>query len=120
MKVLTGDNEQVARHLCGELGFDPGQVLTGTELTALSDEALIGRLAATRLFCRVTPQQKLRVIMALKRWGKRLAFSATGSTMPPPFTRRMSVSLSIARPMSPRRRRKSSSLSRIWAWCTQA
>ena len=30
VKVLTGDNEQVARHLCGELGFDPGKVLTGT------------------------------------------------------------------------------------------
>lgn len=69
VKVLTGDNEQVARHLCAELGLDVGQVLTGTELTALSDEALIGRLAATRLFCRVTPQQKLRVIMALKRMG---------------------------------------------------
>ena len=78
MKVLTGDNEQVARHLCAELGFDPGQVLTGTELTALSDEALIGRLAATRLFCRVTPQQKLRVIMALKQFGQTVGFLGDG------------------------------------------
>src|ERR1700722_1993740 len=78
VKVLTGDNEQVARHLCAELGFDPGQVLTGTELTALSDEALIGRLAATRLFCRVTPQQKLRVIMALKRLGQTVGFLGDG------------------------------------------
>ena len=89
VKVLTGDNEQVARHLCGELGFDPGKVLTGTELEALTDEALIGRLGEARLFCRVTPQQKLRVIMALKRMGQTVAFSATASTMPPRCMRRM-------------------------------
>jgi Mg2+-importing ATPase len=78
VKVLTGDNEQVARHLCGELGFDFGNVLTGEELTALSDEALIGRLDDTRLFCRVTPQQKLRVIMALKRRGQTVGFLGDG------------------------------------------
>ena len=78
VKILTGDNEQVARHLCAELGFDPGMVLTGTELTALSDEALVGRLGKARLFCRVTPQQKLRVIMALKRMGQTVGFLGDG------------------------------------------
>jgi P-type Mg2+ transporter len=78
VKVLTGDNEQVARHLCGELGFDPGRVLTGTELTALTEEALIGRLSEARLFCRITPQQKLRVIMALKRTGQTVGFLGDG------------------------------------------
>jgi P-type Mg2+ transporter len=78
VKILTGDNEQVARHLCAELGFDPGRVLTGADLTALSDEALIGCLGNTRLFCRVTPQQKLRVIMALKRLGQTVGFLGDG------------------------------------------
>ena len=78
VKVLTGDNEKVARHLCAELGFDPGKVLTGTELAGLSEEALIGRLGETRLFCRVTPQQKLRVIMALKRMGQTVGFLGDG------------------------------------------
>ena len=78
VKVLTGDNEQVARHLCGELGFNPGNVLTGTQLTALTDEALIGCLGETRLFCRITPQQKLRVIMALKRIGQTVGFLGDG------------------------------------------
>ena len=78
VKILTGDNEQVARHLCTELGFDPGNVLTGTELAALTDEALIGRLSEARLFCRVTPQQKLRVIMALKRLGQTVGFLGDG------------------------------------------
>jgi P-type Mg2+ transporter len=53
-------------------------VLNGTELAALSDEALIGRLAATRLFCRVTPQQKRRVIMALKQLGQTVGFLGDG------------------------------------------
>ncbi len=78
VKVLTGDNELVARHLCRELGFDPGKVLTGTELAAMTDEALIGRLGEARLFCRVTPQQKLRVIMALKRIGQTVGFLGDG------------------------------------------
>jgi P-type Mg2+ transporter len=78
VKVLTGDNEQVARHLCSSLGFDPGQLLTGTELAALTDEALIGRLGEARLFCRVTPQQKLRVIMTLKRMGQAVGFLGDG------------------------------------------
>jgi Mg2+-importing ATPase len=78
VKILTGDNEQVAQHLCGELGFDPGKVITGAELGALSDEALIGRLGQARLFCRISPQQKLRVIMALKRMGQTVGFLGDG------------------------------------------
>jgi Mg2+-importing ATPase len=78
VKVLTGDNEAVARHVCAELGFDFGEVLNGPELAGLSDEALVGRLGRTRLFCRVTPQQKLRVIMALKRMGQTVGFMGDG------------------------------------------
>ena len=78
VKVLTGDNELVARHLCEELGFDPGKVLTGAQIAAMSDEALIGSLADARLFCRVTPQQKLRIIMTLKRMGQTVGFMGDG------------------------------------------
>jgi hypothetical protein len=87
VKVLTGDNEQVARHLCGELDFDPGEVLIGKDLATLSDEALIGRLADTRLFCRVTPQQKLRVITALKRVGQTIGFLGDGINDAPTYGR---------------------------------
>jgi Mg2+-importing ATPase len=78
VKILTGDNEQVAQHLCAELGFDPGKLITGQELTALSEDSLTGCLSETRLFCRVTPQQKLRVIMALKRMGQTVGFLGDG------------------------------------------
>ncbi len=78
VKVLTGDNEKVARHLCGALGFDPGQVVAGPDLAALDDPALDRLLPGARLFCRVTPEQKLRVILALKRLGQTVGYMGDG------------------------------------------
>ncbi len=78
VKVLTGDNEHVARHLCGALGFDPGQVVAGPDLAALDDPALDRVLPGARLFCRVTPEQKLRVILALKRLGQTVGYMGDG------------------------------------------
>jgi P-type Mg2+ transporter len=69
IKILTGDNERVTRHVCAELGIPITGVLRGAELAALGDEALLARLGATNLFCRMTPTQKNRVVLALKRAG---------------------------------------------------
>jgi P-type Mg2+ transporter len=78
LKVLTGDNEHVTRHICNQLGIAVSAVLTGAELRDLSDEALAGRLEETTLFCRVTPTQKDRVILALKRHGHIVGFLGDG------------------------------------------
>ena len=53
-------------------------VLTGDALTHLSDEALIGQLPRVNLFCRVNPQQKLRILLALKRLGHVVGFMGDG------------------------------------------
>ena len=78
VKVLTGDNEQVTRHVFGELGLPVLGILTGDDLNGLSQEALIARLPKVNLFCRVNPQQKLRIIMALKRLGHIVGFMGDG------------------------------------------
>jgi Mg2+-importing ATPase len=78
VKVLTGDNERVARHVFAEIGVPVTGVLTGDALTHLSDEALIGQLPRVNLFCRVNPQQKLRVLLALKRLGHVVGFMGDG------------------------------------------
>jgi Mg2+-importing ATPase len=78
VKVLTGDNEQVTRHVFAEIGVPVAGVLTGDALTHLSDEALIGQLPRVNLFCRVNPQQKLRVLLALKRLGHVVGFMGDG------------------------------------------
>jgi len=78
VKVLTGDNEHVTRRVCEQLGVAVSGALTGVELSALSDEALAGRLAETNIFCRVTPTQKDRIILALKRQGHVVGFLGDG------------------------------------------
>ena len=78
VKVVTGDNELVTRHVCHELGLEIGGTLTGPELSALTDEALQARVDDTTLFCRVTPPQKSRVISALRRKGHVVGYLGDG------------------------------------------
>ncbi len=85
VKVVTGDNEQVTRHVCAELGLKVAGTLTGPELAALTDEALAARLADTTLFCRVTPPQKSRIITALRRKGHTVGYLGDGINDAPPL-----------------------------------
>jgi Mg2+-importing ATPase len=78
VKILSGDNDLVARHVCRELGIPVKGVLTGDELARLTEEALLARVATVTLFCRVNPQQKHRVILALKRSGRVVGFLGDG------------------------------------------
>jgi Mg2+-importing ATPase len=78
VKILSGDNERVTRHVCRELGIPVTGLLTGAEIEALSDEALGARLEQTNLFCRVTPVQKNRVILGLKHRGHVVGFLGDG------------------------------------------
>ena len=78
VKILTGDNERITQHICREIGVPVTGVLTGEELTGLTAEALQARLPAINLFCRVTPQQKQRVLTALRRSGKVTGFLGDG------------------------------------------
>jgi len=78
VKILTGDNERVAQHVCHDLGIPVTGLLTGHELDGLSDQALAARLDETNLFCRVNPIQKNRVILALKRSGHVVGYLGDG------------------------------------------
>jgi Mg2+-importing ATPase len=78
VKVVTGDNEQVTRHVCAEVGLSVGAVLTGSEIEALDDQALAVRAAAATLFCRVAPAQKNRIILALRRRGHVVGYLGDG------------------------------------------
>jgi P-type Mg2+ transporter len=78
VKVLTGDNELVSRHVFAEIGVPVTGVLTGDALEHLPEEALLGQLSRVNLFCRVNPQQKHRVLLALKRLGNVVGFLGDG------------------------------------------
>ena len=78
IKILTGDNERVTQFVCGQLGIPVTGLLIGTQLAAMSEEALSARIEETNLFCRVSPAQKNRIILALKRRGHVVGFLGDG------------------------------------------
>jgi Mg2+-importing ATPase len=78
VKVLTGDNELVSRHVFTEIGVPVTGVLTGDALSQLSDEALLAQVSQVNLFCRVNPQQKHRILLSLKRLGHVVGFLGDG------------------------------------------
>jgi Mg2+-importing ATPase len=78
VKIVTGDNERVTRHVCTELGLPIQGVLTGTEIAVMNDDALRARVNDVNLFCRVNPSQKNRVILALKARGHVVGYLGDG------------------------------------------
>jgi len=66
VKILTGDNELVTRHVCRDVGLEVESMLLGHELDAMNDWALAQVAERTTVFARMSPAQKNRVILALK------------------------------------------------------
>jgi Mg2+-importing ATPase len=67
VKILTGDNELVTQHICSQVGLEDGRIILGDELERMSDPALAHVVEQTSVFARVSPAQKNRIILALKR-----------------------------------------------------
>ena len=66
VKILTGDNELVAQHVCEQVGLKDPTIILGKELDRMSDPALQHIAEQTTVFARVSPIQKHRIIRALK------------------------------------------------------
>ncbi len=78
VRIVTGDNERVTRHVCDALGITIEGLLNGPDISAMSDEALMARLKNTNVFCRVTPSQKARIIGALRHAGHVVGYLGDG------------------------------------------
>lgn len=66
VKVLTGDNELVTRHVCELVGIESSRIVLGSELEHMTDPALAQVAEEVHVFARVSPAQKNRIILALK------------------------------------------------------
>ena len=66
VKILTGDNELVTRHVCEQVGLESSRIVLGSELEHMTDPALAQVAEEANIFARVSPAQKNRIILALK------------------------------------------------------
>jgi Mg2+-importing ATPase len=78
VKILTGDNDLVAKYVCEKVGLDGQSLITGDKLDRLDDAALAHVAEQTAIFARVSPIQKSRIILALKHRGHVVGFLGDG------------------------------------------
>jgi len=78
LKILTGDGELVTRRLCDDIGIPITGLISGDDFDKLSEAALIARLDATNVFCRMAPADKQRVIGLMKRRGHVVGYLGDG------------------------------------------
>lgn len=77
--MITGDYPGTARSIALEVGLDAEKhIMTGPELESLDDEALAERIDDIDVFARVVPEQKLRIVRALKARGEVVAMTGDG------------------------------------------
>jgi Ca2+-transporting ATPase len=76
--MITGDHAVTARAIARQAGIAEGDVLTGDDLVGLDDAALAARLASVTVFARIMPEQKLRIVSALKAAGEIVAMTGDG------------------------------------------
>ncbi|TBR29091.1 MAG: cation-translocating P-type ATPase, partial [Reyranella sp.] len=76
--MITGDYPATARAIAERAGLDAAQTIDGPALEALSDAALRESIRTTNVFARIMPEQKLRLVQALKADGEVVAMTGDG------------------------------------------
>ena len=78
LKMITGDCALVAANVAKHVGLSDSNLLTGPELAQLSEEALVQRVASVEVFAQIEPNQKERIIRALKKSGGVVGYLGDG------------------------------------------
>ncbi|MBX4927888.1 magnesium-translocating P-type ATPase [Rhizobium binae] len=78
VKIISGDNRYVVAHLASAIGLPSSHVLTGADLTHISSQALAAKAAHTDLFAEIDPNQKERIVRALRSRGHVVGYLGDG------------------------------------------
>lgn len=78
LKVITGDNHLVAASLSKKMGLLDTKILTGPELHKMSDAALLRQVGTVSVFAEIEPNQKERIIIAMRKAGNVVGYMGDG------------------------------------------
>jgi Mg2+-importing ATPase len=78
LKIITGDNRLIAANVVSQIGIVNVQILAGPELHQMSDSALLKKVSDISIFAEVEPNQKERIIIALKKAGYVVGYMGDG------------------------------------------
>jgi len=78
VKILSGDGAPVVRHVAEALAMPERVLITGAEVVELSDAALAARVEEIDLYARISPDQKTRIVLALRQRGHTVGFLGDG------------------------------------------
>jgi Mg2+-importing ATPase len=78
LKVISGDNRLVTANVSEQVGLPTVRVLTGPDLRRMNDEALLNQVNSADVFAEIEPNQKERIILALKKTGNVVGYMGDG------------------------------------------
>jgi Mg2+-importing ATPase len=78
LKIITGDNRLVSANISQQVGLPNPRMLSGSDLNKMSDEALLKRVNEVDVFAEVEPNQKERIILALRKAGNVVGYMGDG------------------------------------------
>ena len=78
VKVLTGDNEIVAKKICKDVGIPFSHILLGRDLETMTDEELSNQIDEVSILAKLSPIQKSRVVKVLQAKGHTVGFMGDG------------------------------------------
>ncbi|RDB61691.1 magnesium-translocating P-type ATPase [Gordonibacter sp. 28C] len=78
VKILTGDNDKVARTVCRQVGLEVDRMLLGSDVDRLTDAQLTAAAEVVQVFAKLSPDQKARVVTALRAGGRTVGFMGDG------------------------------------------
>lgn len=78
LKMITGDNYLIAKHIGEKVGLDPNKILLGSQISKLSPSLLSSKIRDIEIFAEISPEQKEEIILAYKNIGEIVGYMGDG------------------------------------------